>query len=231
MSAAGFYGKLAGRGDFIHRGLTPAFIEAWDRWLAAGMAESQAELGGAWLDAYLISPLWRFSIAPGLLVPEAVAGVMMPSIDRVGRYFPLTIAVALEPSCNSGALVGGADAWFEQAEALLLSTLEPEADVDAFERGVQALGAPDSNPRVTPRVSDLGALAYPVEGEAARRAVLGQLAGEGCSFFWGRGSQRVEAQLVRFQGLPPTRYFSRFLVGEGAVGQPSAIGQIDFGSL
>lgn len=106
MSAAGFYGKLAGRGDFIHRGLTPAFIEAWDRWLAAGMAESQAELGGAWLDAYLISPLWRFSIAPGLLVPEAVAGVMMPSIDRVGRYFPLTIAVALEPSCNSGALVG-----------------------------------------------------------------------------------------------------------------------------
>ena len=44
LTTAGFYGKLASRGDFIHRGLPPAFIEAWDQWLAAGMAQSQAEL-------------------------------------------------------------------------------------------------------------------------------------------------------------------------------------------
>lgn len=88
MNSVGFYGKLAGRGDFVSRGLPNTFVEPWDAWLASGMRASQDELGAAWLDAYLTSPLWRFAIAPGLLGGEAVAGVVMPSIDRVGRYFP-----------------------------------------------------------------------------------------------------------------------------------------------
>uniref|UniRef100_UPI0013C2CB68 type VI secretion system-associated protein TagF n=1 Tax=Pseudomonas viridiflava TaxID=33069 RepID=UPI0013C2CB68 len=49
----------------------------------------------AWLDAYLVSPLWRFAVPANLLGSQPVAGVMMPSIDRVGRYFPLTIACLL----------------------------------------------------------------------------------------------------------------------------------------
>ncbi|EQM71281.1 hypothetical protein L682_06575 [Aquipseudomonas alcaligenes OT 69] len=231
MTTAGFYGKLAGRGDFIHRGLPPAFIEAWDQWLAAGMAQSQAELGAAWLDAYLVSPLWRFAIAPNLLGGDAVVGVVMPSIDRVGRYFPLAIAVLLDERNNLGAIVGGADDWFDRAEALLLSTLEPEADFDAFEAGVQGLGSPLVTTRHDARLSEVGALRYAVQGGESRQAVLAQIASDGCSFWWGHGSERVAAELVRFQGLPPTRYFSRFLVGEGAVEQPAGIGQIDFGSL
>ncbi|MEG6992973.1 type VI secretion system-associated protein TagF, partial [Pseudomonas aeruginosa] len=79
-------------------------------------------------------PLWRFAIAPGLLGGEAVAGVVMPSIDRVGRYFPLTVACLLPANADLGGLVGGDDGWFEQVESLLLSTLEPEAEVEAFEQ-------------------------------------------------------------------------------------------------
>ncbi|HLD66572.1 MAG TPA: type VI secretion system-associated protein TagF, partial [Pseudomonas sp.] len=67
MSGAGFYGKLAGRGDFVSRGLPQSFIEPWDAWLAAGLAASQAELGAGWLEAYLVSPLWRFAVAADLL--------------------------------------------------------------------------------------------------------------------------------------------------------------------
>ena len=148
MNSVGFYGKLAGRGDFVSRGLPNTFVEPWDAWLASGMRASQDELGAAWLDAYLTSPLWRFAIAPGLLGGEAVAGVVMPSIDRVGRYFPLTVACLLPANADLGGLVGGDDGWFEQVESLLLSTLEPEAEVEAFEQAVAQLPAPPCGPRI-----------------------------------------------------------------------------------
>ena len=92
---SGVYGKLASRGDFVSRGLPHSFIQPWDAWLAAGLLASQEQLGAQWLDAYLVSPLWRFALAPDVCGPTAVVGVLMPSIDRVGRYFPLTIAQTL----------------------------------------------------------------------------------------------------------------------------------------
>jgi hypothetical protein len=44
-------------------------------------------------------------LAPGVVGPQAWAGVLMPSCDRVGRYFPLTIAqpLAALPGSDTGA--------------------------------------------------------------------------------------------------------------------------------
>ena len=95
--------------------------------LASKPAASQNSLGGDWLNVYLVSPLWRFVLAPGVCGPDAAAGVVMPSIDRVGRYFPLAVVALLDHDTNPASLVGGPDAWFEQAEELLLSTLEAGA--------------------------------------------------------------------------------------------------------
>ncbi|POA66618.1 MULTISPECIES: type VI secretion system-associated protein TagF [Pseudomonas] len=230
MSSPGFYGKLAGRGDFIHRGLSPSFIERWDAWLSAGMATSQAALGAAWLDAYLVSPLWRFAVAPGLLGNEAVVGVMMPSVDRVGRYFPLTIALQLEAETDLGALVAGPDDWFEAAEALLLSTLEPEADVEAFEAAVPALGSPVCSVQVLCMPALEGQMRFAATTAAARGAVLLQHACEGASLWWGKGSGRVAAGLLRCQGLPAAQDFSGFLLGEGGCASLAQTVQFDFGS-
>ncbi|AZD80214.1 type VI secretion system-associated protein TagF [Pseudomonas chlororaphis] len=230
MSSPGFYGKLAVRGDFIHRGLSPSFIERWDAWLSAGMATSQAALGAAWLDAYLVSPLWRFAVAPGLLGSEAVVGVMMPSVDRVGRYFPLTIALQLEAETDLGALVAGPDDWFEAAEALLLSTLEPEADVEAFEAAVPALGSPVCSAQVLCMPALEGQMRFAATTAAARGAVLMQHACEGASLWWGKGSGRVAAGLLRCQGLPAAQDFSGFLLGEGGCASLGQTVQFDFGS-
>ncbi|AIS12542.1 type VI secretion system protein ImpM [Pseudomonas chlororaphis subsp. aurantiaca] len=230
MSSPGFYGKLAGRGDFIHRGLSPSFIERWDAWLSAGMATSQVALGAAWLDAYLVSPLWRFAVAPGLLGNEAVVGVMMPSVDRVGRYFPLTIALQLEAETDLGALVAGPDDWFEAAEALLLSTLEPEADVEAFEAAVPALGSPVCSAQVLRMPALEGQMRFAATTAAARGAVLMQHACEGASLWWGKGSGRVAAGLLRCQGLPAAQDFSGFLLGEGGCASLAQTVQFDFGS-
>lgn len=216
---AGFYGKLAGRGDFLSRDLPPAFIEAWDAWLAAGMAASQGELGAAWLDAYLVSPLWRFAVPAHLLGSQPVVGVLMPSIDRVGRYFPLTIASLLPADADIASVVGGDEQWFDRAEALLLSTLEPEADVGQFEQGVQALGAPVATTR-TP-VSGLGGL---LRSDAttpqARLALLAQLSCDGATCWWGHGSGQVAAGLWRCQGLPAAQDFVRLLIGNSVATAP-----------
>ncbi|MFB4368144.1 MULTISPECIES: type VI secretion system-associated protein TagF [unclassified Pseudomonas] len=219
MSTPGFYGKLAVRGDFIHRGLSPAFIEAWDAWLAAGLAASRQTLGEAWLDAYLVSPLWRFAVAPGLLGSEPVCGVMMPSVDRVGRYFPLTIALPLPADADIGQLVSGADDWFERAEGLLLSTLEEGADAEAFERGVEALGGPLLSRCSEQRSDASGAAIWPASNPQARGLALMQQAWRGASLWWGHGSERVAPGLVRFTGLPPAQAFCR-LLSESAGGQP-----------
>ena len=52
------------------------------------MAASRAALGDRWLDVYLTSPAWRFASAAGACGPAPVIGLMVPSVDRVGRYFP-----------------------------------------------------------------------------------------------------------------------------------------------
>jgi len=218
---AGFYGKLAGRGDFIHRGLPSSFIEPWDAWLAAGIAASQRELGPAWLDAYLVSPLWRFAVSPGLLGNDAVAGVVMPSIDRVGRYFPLCIAHLLDREADLASLVGGADDWFEAAEALLLSTLEDDAEFEPFEAAVGAL-EPPFYARRTPRSAGFRHVHFNVGSPAERTAALAQLSCEGASLWWGRGSERVAAGLLCCAGLPAPQAFSGFLLGEGGP-PPSAL--------
>ncbi len=219
MTTPGFYGKLAGRGDFLHRDLPPAFIEAWDAWLAAGMAASQAELGARWLDAYLVSPLWRFAVAPGLFGGEAVTGVMMPSIDRVGRYFPLTVAALLPANTDLGALVSGPEDWYEQAEALLLSTLGEDAEVEAFESAVARLGGPACSVGPSWRQGRDGHLHAAAATPQGRSAALFELACEGASLWWGKGSERLPAGLLRYRGLPAPQSFTGFLVGEG--GHPS----------
>jgi type VI secretion system protein ImpM len=217
MTGLGLYGKLASRGDFVSRGLPQSFIGPWDSWLAAGLLASQTALGSQWLNAYLVSPLWRFALAAGVCGPQAVVGVVMPSIDRVGRYFPLTIAALLDQDSDLGSLVSGPDHWFEQVEALLLATLDDTASFEALESGLQALGAPMPKPRV-PGSRFAGLRQFAVNDPEARGAVLAEWACEGSSFWWGRGSPQISPMLLGCQGLPPANDFAQFLLGqEGAV--------------
>ncbi|WP_313741716.1 type VI secretion system-associated protein TagF, partial [Pseudomonas sp.] len=168
MSEVGFYGKLACRGDFVSRGLSASFVEPWDQWLAAGLQTCRRQLGETWLEAYLVSPLWRFALAPGVCGPQATVGVVMPSIDRVGRYFPLTVAQSLAPQASLAAVVGGHDDWFERVEALLLASLEADADFEAFIAAVDALGGFDVPARIAAQTVPGGLERLPAERPQAR---------------------------------------------------------------
>lgn len=83
----GFYGKIPALGDFVSRNIVPAQREHIDAWFQAGLAYFQT-VNAHWLDDYLVAPVWCFIMPAGCWGERAVCGALMPSVDRVGRYYP-----------------------------------------------------------------------------------------------------------------------------------------------
>ncbi|PHS00517.1 MAG: type VI secretion system-associated protein TagF [Oceanobacter sp.] len=130
MSTIGLFGKLPAHGDFISRHLPSSFISVWDEWLQLAVSGSRELQGDAWLDNYLTSPIWRFALRSGAVNESAWVGILVPSVDSVGRYFPLTIALSLPASTNLFKYVAKKAVVFEALEAAALSTLQEQLDAD-----------------------------------------------------------------------------------------------------
>jgi type VI secretion system protein ImpM len=138
----GWYGKLPSLGDFASRRLTPEFIELWDEWLAAGLADWRQRAAATWLDAYLAGPSWRFVLMPGVLPGNvgAWAGVLMPSVDKVGRYFPLTLAQPLAALPATAAQGSALLDWLQRLDELAVASLQDDWSVEQLEAGLHDLG-------------------------------------------------------------------------------------------
>ncbi|WP_342238651.1 type VI secretion system-associated protein TagF [Inquilinus sp. OTU3971] len=136
----GVFGKLPWLGDFVTRRLPRSFVEPWDDWLQRGMVATREALGDGWLDSFLTAPVWRFLLPAGSAGP-AMAGLLMPSVDRVGRYFPLTLASPLgaDPGPEAPLLAAG---WFDALERTALAALDDATAPEAWEAAVEGLGAP-----------------------------------------------------------------------------------------
>jgi type VI secretion system protein ImpM len=140
-TSIGFFGKLPSHGDFIRRGVPESFVNPWDVWLQQCMVESRARLDSDWLKVYLTSPVWRFVLCDGVISAATFAGILIPSVDSVGRYFPLTIAAELPASVPPMALTIQARQWFRTVESLALQALEAhDFNLDEFDAALQASG-------------------------------------------------------------------------------------------
>lgn len=126
----GLFGKIPAHGDFISRSLAQGFENVWDEWLQCIIAGSRDQLGEQWLDYYLTCPIWRFAVHPGVVDGQAWAGILVPSVDSVGRYFPLTIAAPLNSNINLYALMDEAQSWFASLEAAALKALHEQCSAD-----------------------------------------------------------------------------------------------------
>jgi type VI secretion system protein ImpM len=127
----GFYGKLPARGDFVRGGLPRDFTDRWDAWLAPAIAGSRERMGEDWLPAFLEAPVWRFALSAGLCGGRAALGLMLPSVDRAGRYFPLTFAALYD---GGTAPPGDDPLWLDGCETAGRAALEQDA-------GPEQLGA------------------------------------------------------------------------------------------
>jgi type VI secretion system protein ImpM len=224
----GYFGKVPMRGDFVTRRMPRSFLDPWDSWLQDAIGTSRKQMGDGWLSAYLSGPVWRFVLSPGLCGTEAAAGLLMPSGDAVGRYFPFALAVTV-PGCANPArlVVAGAD-WFRAAEPVLFALFDEGYDFNDFDQALAQLGLPPtdagtatgrSEPGTGDAVSTSGwrlpldptadvAVGYP---DLVHHLLLNQWA---CySLWWTSGSANVAPSLLVSGGLPPAEGFAAFLDG------------------
>lgn len=238
---AGWYGKMPALGDFASRRLPPAFIGTWDAWLQRGLAASRATLRERWLDVYLNGPLWNFALMPGVCGDSAWLGTIMPSVDKVGRHFPLTIALAVPPHAGVLRTAAAAGEWFAAIDRAALACLDIHHLPEQLERRLAELPFPEqpaidgqagssldawlSAPASEALVLHLpaGVSAVEVLGAAARpdRAGYGNSGGNsggntignhsGRSIWWSDTTSSAATRLLAFRGLPGDSAFTLLL--------------------
>jgi type VI secretion system protein ImpM len=185
----GWFGKMPGAGDFASRRLPDVFVRGWDGWLQVGLVHAREALGPAWLDRYLVAPIVRFWVAPAVLGDAAWGGIVMPSVDRVGRHFPLTVAQPLGGLDDALA----AREWYRAIDAIARRVLHVDATIEALEQ--ELVGA------------DLGAApAGPDDSELAQRLLQPFGPERRCSVWW-CDDARADSRFHCFDDLPPPAAF------------------------
>lgn len=138
--AAGWYGKIPAKGDFVGSGLPREFVGPWDDWLQRALVDSRQVLEQRFDELYLTFPIWRFLLAPGLAGASGWCGVLSPSVDRVGRCFPLTIAQPLPAARFDSAPLAAIDRHLDAFARQALDAVDG-APADDFGMAVAALPA------------------------------------------------------------------------------------------
>lgn len=137
----GFFGKIPSRGDFLCVGLSLGFIQAWDGWLQGVLADVQHALGEGWAEVWRVAPVWRFALPSGQCGRHPVLGLWMPSVDRVGRSFPLTIAAE---GAAEGADQG--DAFLDAAERIGREAISHDLGPEAVMERLREAPLPPADP-------------------------------------------------------------------------------------
>ena len=194
----GWFGKLPGMGDFAHRRLPESFLSEWDHWLERGLARLK-DRHTDWMAHYLQAPVWCFALGPGVAGEGAWIGVMMPSVDGVGRYFPITLAVEIDASVGDalqGDALRGVLLWWERGTQAALEGLEGDMDALGFDALLERL--------------------FVAEGGEVREGAVESLAlpGAGRSLWLDDPAASADAG-VMVAGLPLDGEFEALFVGEG----------------
>lgn len=220
----GLYGKLPAHGDFITRDLPPGFINIWDEWLQRGMLCSQEELGENWLDIYLTSPIWRFAFSGGVIDNQSWAGVIIPSVDRVGRYFPFTLLSTLPLNSNAFDTINSEAAWFNHLENIALEGLEGHLDVDSMYAELQLVqplkpATFKTNMPASQAISNHFSVSLDFEEQMPASLYPGLLdylllrEGQSYSVWHTMGSEMVAPSFLLSKGLPPARGLTALIDG------------------
>ncbi|ACL57990.1 type VI secretion system-associated protein TagF [Methylobacterium nodulans] len=218
----GLYGKLPMKRDFVAHDVPRTVLAAVEPWLQGGLAASRARLAEGWREAYLRAPLWRFWLGADIC-GAPVLGVLMPSVDGIGRYFPLALfAIADRGEALPPPEVDAHAPWCAAAEALLLSALDERATFEALTARLATLpflGA-EPPPEDAPDALALPlALGFPAILDQARRADPARHAAA-LAVFWTQGGEGFAPRAVVAHRMPRPDLFASLLTGEFPGGAP-----------
>lgn len=92
-SPAIVFGKTPRMGDFLRVGKGGPAGEALEQWVEQGLAFAENKRGREWPGIYAQGATYAFVFRPprSTNLREALVGVMKPSVDAVGRRFPLVV--------------------------------------------------------------------------------------------------------------------------------------------
>jgi type VI secretion system protein ImpM len=225
----GLYGKLPAKRDFVALGAPREFLRIWEPWLQSAVSASRLGLGEGWQAAFLRAPIWRFWLGPHLC-GTTVAGAFMPSVDGVGRYFPLTVfACAEEGTAIAPPSLDTQEAWYQAIERLLLFALDEEARFEAIAATLDASAPPavvNTDIRLDGAIQAAdGSVIVPV-GPAALRETLvaarpedhGYLRAQ-ATFWWTAGGESFRPLAVVGPRMPDPELFAGMLTGSFDAGR------------
>lgn len=210
-------------GDFVHRNLPSAFVSSWDEWLQLYIAGSKEQMGEEWLDIYLTSPIWRFVLSSGVIDINHWAGIMLPSVDQVGRYYPFSIVMPVASTLNPYEFVSMHVGWFESLEELALQALEQEFLVDELVDEINNIDINlSSNYSKTGQLMEVNAVQINMEFEeqlpmSVYPYILDSIMSKtmnSYSVWTTRGSERVSPSLFSVQGLPQVSNIPAMMDGQ-----------------
>lgn len=226
----GWYGKIPALGDFASRRLPPEFLNPWEEWLMASLRGSRAALADRWRDTFLQAPIWRFLLFPEVCGPKAWTGILMPSVDNVGRHFPLTVALSVPLRSPYFIALFSDLSLFTALDDTARSTLNLQARVEDFEDRLKGISFDISAESETVRASAVSLheawqtesgiekknpltfeppLFAKVLGEVALLAVVPQFSRK--SLWWTQLSETSSLIAHAFSGLPSTATFTTML--------------------
>jgi type VI secretion system protein ImpM len=228
LAVPGFYGKAITHGDFISRNLPSSFLSPWDSWLQRAIAASRAQLKDDWAECYRTSPIWRFCLPPGICGDQVAAGVLMPSVDSVGRYYPMTVASLFSELQSPFHVLATGENWFAECEEAALSCLEESFVVDDLGKRLATLekltAEVNTSPKKPPTSSNFaGGLGLHFEDIDISSSwgqmfpgMLDAFARSGFerySLWWTMGSDRISPTIMISKGLPDITKFVTFFRG------------------
>lgn len=212
------FGKLPSKRDFVAYNMPRPFLDHWEEWLQAAVASSRLMLGSRWQEVFLGLPIWRFWLG-GDVYGTAATGALMPSVDGVGRYFPLSLCsfepegTRLLPPPNPAL-----DKWLDGIEQFLLGMLDDVLDGDPGQL-VASLPTAPTGPRDFLQPERGRYLAWEVEsgGLASAFRSLDIINSEYLhaerSLWWTNGGGGHKARLVAVNGRMDGHFLGALMTG------------------
>jgi type VI secretion system protein ImpM len=221
--AVAWYGKLPSAADFVGRRMPHAIETAWDHWVRSGMDQLRHEAGASWQAQFLNGPTWFF-MYPTQIQGVLAAGAIAPSMDRVGRHYPITVMAFSAPQTSRFTDDTQVSRFFSSMRSAVLDARRIPLQIEQMDERVAHLCSP-FEPRVPPDdliVGILGDLeSASVEGSAHSHSdCLPGLdwrhlfsAGSETSIWWVSPSAQFRHELVVHHGPLHRPLFARLFKG------------------
>ncbi|XVJ69385.1 MAG: type VI secretion system-associated protein TagF [Rhizobacter sp.] len=224
---AAWFGKLPGLGDFVGRRMPHAFGSDWDHWLRSGLEQLRNEAPEVWEQRFVQSPLWFF-VAPALATGKPTCGVVAPSIDRVGRYYPITILAMADEEDGRFASDSDLALFFAAARAAVIDARRLPLSAEGMDGRLTELVWPfvekaepsNKNSLISDLLADLNAASASATQSAAVtlpslpwRDLVAQ--GSETSVWWVSPTAQGPYQEVVHHGAFHRSLFSRLFQGAG----------------